>query len=512
MIKKVNSIQAIAAATLMFAAAAAGTGCSDDDGYSAVDNQKPEISLDDETIHWEFSKKFQVKGTITDADGIKSINLQNKDLYLNKTIDILKIYGDTVTSYNLEYGLTAPDSLKMEEFPIVITVEDLVGNLATATFNANMDGDFTNPKFTQEPSDVINVIMTAFNFKFAVSDNRVIQRVTVSFPDLNIDEDITNNTKAFEYVKRIDLGDENRDYKGVIAAYDAFENKVEKEITISKGELKDYDRMYLCDCSESDLVADVCGVPMLIDHSGEFEYTALYYNENAGTQIRFIPQKSSFEPICFGKDPSNGEMLTPDPSQAEPLVLDEAGVYYKIVVNTKQGTYTTSTYTVDEAADPMPAKLGSNGLNTWCTGVWNKETGQWDNADDAWWQEFKVGIMTDNPRNVEDLFEYHPNNSHIIQILDYPLAAGTFEFHPHNWHHDGWWDYCTWKPEKATETDPDIWNYVGGYANPAYEAQPNKYNNSVEVGNHAKLSIPKTGKYDIIFDIHLGRMKIVPSK
>ena len=120
-----------------------------------------------------------VKAKVDDADGIKAINLQNKDLYLNKTIDILRIYGDTVKTYNLEYGITAPDSLKTEAFPILITVEDLVGNVSAVTFNANMDGDFTDPKFTQEPGEVINVIMSAFNFKFAVSDNRVIQRVTV---------------------------------------------------------------------------------------------------------------------------------------------------------------------------------------------------------------------------------------------------------------------------------------------------------------------------------------------
>ncbi|MBQ1698276.1 MAG: hypothetical protein II075_10385, partial [Bacteroidales bacterium] len=347
--KKSNIIKMFAASALL-AVCAANIGCGDDDEFSAVDNQKPTIALEADEIHWEFARKFVVKAKVDDADGIKAINLQNKDLYLNKTIDILRIYGDTVKTYNLEYGITAPDSLKTEAFPILITVEDLVGNVSAVTFNANMDGDFTDPKFTQEPGEVINVIMSAFNFKFAVSDNRVIQRVTVSFPDLNINEDITNDSKTYEYKKTISLGDENRDYKGVIAAYDAYNNKVEKEITISKGELKDYDRMYLCDVeTEADLIADVCGVPMLIDHSGEFEYTALYYNATAGTKVRFMPQKNSFEPICFGTDPSNAAMFTPDPAQAQPIVLDQAGVYYKIVFNTKQGTYTTSTYTVDDA-------------------------------------------------------------------------------------------------------------------------------------------------------------------
>ncbi len=490
-------------------------GCKDDDGFSAVDNQKPVIALETETIHWEYAREFYVKAKIDDADGIRSISLINPDLYLNKTIDILAIKGSDCKSYDLDYKLTAPDTLKTETFPILIRVEDLVGNIAETTFTAAMDGDFTFPKFTIEPSEKISVIMSAFNLKFAVSDNRLIEKVVVSFPELKINDEITNDSKTYEYKKLINLGDENRDYPGVIAAYDGAGNKVEKVVVISKGELQDYERMYLCDVAEADLITDVCGVPMLIDHSGEYEYTAYYYNFTSGTEIRFIPQKDSYEPICFGKDPSNGDMLIPDPAQAQPLVLDKAGVYYKIVFNTKKGTYTTSTYTVAEAVDPIPGKLGSDapyeGLNTWCSGTWNYEKGQWD-TDDAWWQTFKVGLMTDNPRNVDPCFEYNPENPHILQILNCQLQKGDFEFHPHNWHHDGWWDYCTWKPEKATRTDPEIWKYVGAYVKGPYDLKTTSYNNDVENDNHCKIYIPKDGNYDIIFDTHLGRMKVIPSK
>ena len=503
--------------TALFLSGAIIAGCSDDDGFSAVDNQKPVISLETDGIHWEFEREFYIKAKIEDADGIKTINLKNADLMLDKTIDILAIKGSDCKSYDLDYKFTAPDSLKTEFFPVLITVEDLVGNISETTFNADMDGDLTDPKFSVEHSDTFNVIMSSFNLKFAVSDNKKIQKVTVNFPDLNINDEITNDSKTYEYKKLINLGDENRFYDGVVAAYDAFNNKVEKKVVISRGELKDYERMYLCDVeNEEDLVADVCGVPMLIDHSGEFEYTAYYYNAVAGTKIRFTPQNNSFEPVCFGLDPDNNNALSPDPALSQPIVLDEAGVYYKIVFNTKQATYTTSTYSINEAYDPMPGKLGSDapglGLNTWCTGQWNAEKGEWEGADDAWWQTFKVGLMKDNPREVDPCFEYNPQNPHIIQILNCPLEKGTVEFHPHNWHHDGWWDYCTWKPEKATKTNPEIWKYVGSYVKVPYDLKTTSYNNDVENDNHCKLTIPKTGNYDIIFDIHLGRMKIVPSK
>ena len=69
------------------------SGCSDDDGFSSVDNQNPVITLESEAIHWEFSLEFRIKAKIDDADGIKTINLKNADLFLDKTIDILAIKG-----------------------------------------------------------------------------------------------------------------------------------------------------------------------------------------------------------------------------------------------------------------------------------------------------------------------------------------------------------------------------------------------------------------------------------
>ncbi|MBR6278706.1 MAG: hypothetical protein IKR41_08125 [Bacteroidales bacterium] len=500
-------------AALMLSGAIIASCGDDEKSFSAVDNQNPTISLENETIHWEFAKEFRIKAKIDDADGIKTINLKNSDLFLNNTINILKLKGSDCKSYDLDYKFTVPDTLKSESFPIVITVEDLVGNVSSATFTASMDGDFTNPKFTSEPSSTINVIMTSFNLKFAVSDNKVIKRVTVKFPELNIDEEISNDSKEYEYKKRIELGDENRDYKGTIAAYDAFDNKVEKEITISKDELKDYERMYLSDVKkEADLTSDVCGVPMLVNHSGEFEYTAFYYNETAGTEIRFIPQKNSFDPICFGLDPSNNKILTPNPDEAQPLILDKEGVYYKIVFNTKEGTYDAkTTYTLEEAIDPLPHELGKNEWNHWEKGKFTD--GKWEDDPEIDWQPFRIGAMTDNPNNIKEgyEFQYNPQNKHIIQILGLELEAGSFNFHPHIIHTDVWWDYASWKPESETKNDPEIWVWTGKYTRLGYENATTSYNNNVEVNNHAELTIPKTGKYDIIFDIHLGRMKIIPS-
>ena len=85
-------------------------------------------------------------------------------------------------------------------------------------------------------------------------------------------------------------------------------------------DLVDFEKMYLADVnSAAELTSDVYGVPMLVDHVGEFQYRARYYNQKPGTGIRFIPQKTDFVPLCFGVDEKTG-LLTRKASDAKPSV------------------------------------------------------------------------------------------------------------------------------------------------------------------------------------------------
>lgn len=65
------------------------TGCSDDDGYPDVDGQAPSIEMTLEHIQTANGRTFTLEGTIKDADGISTIQLQCADLNLNKTIDLI---------------------------------------------------------------------------------------------------------------------------------------------------------------------------------------------------------------------------------------------------------------------------------------------------------------------------------------------------------------------------------------------------------------------------------------
>ena len=69
--------------TFLFAATLT-TGCSDDNDYKDVDGQKPVVELIADHIHVDPGSELTLTATITDADGIRSIRLQNAELYLGE--------------------------------------------------------------------------------------------------------------------------------------------------------------------------------------------------------------------------------------------------------------------------------------------------------------------------------------------------------------------------------------------------------------------------------------------
>lgn len=99
---------------LLWAAIALGgftfQACSSDDDYPTVDGQNPTISLTSDLIHAEPGRTFNITGKISDADGIKSIRLKNEGMLLDKTINLLDIYKDSLLhEYNLDYAYTPAD-------------------------------------------------------------------------------------------------------------------------------------------------------------------------------------------------------------------------------------------------------------------------------------------------------------------------------------------------------------------------------------------------------------------
>ena len=129
------------------------TGCSDDDGYPDVDGQDPSIALTTDHIQTAAGRTFTLEGTITDADGISTIQLQCADLYLNKTIDLIEIYDKPLETYELSYNFEIQPNEIGEQFTVKVTVTDVGGRSVSQDVRVTLDGDFENPIFVIAPTN-----------------------------------------------------------------------------------------------------------------------------------------------------------------------------------------------------------------------------------------------------------------------------------------------------------------------------------------------------------------------
>lgn len=477
--------------------------CSDDDGYSAVDNQVPTITLPSERIQTEAGRQFTIEGTIKDADGIKSINLKSEGMMLDKTINLLELYDELQTEYALKYTYQrnyTKDWTDASSFPVLITVEDVVGNKQTATVTVTADGDFTNPVFMVAPSTDVTVLVgpnPKFKLNCSVSDNKVLKSVHVVSADLNLDETIaTGDVSSFELSKSYSLpANTIGNYQMTITVSDTFNNETSTATVINVGEMPDFEKMYLADVeTAAELSSDVFGVPMLVDHTGEYEYTAHYYNQKAGTKVRFIPQMTDFEPICFGPDAENKNVFANDPETSQSIVLDKVS-YYEIKFNTKTGKYSVNTYTPDPVTVTLHGKkytypLILNGTTTF------------DFGDDSGEQPAQIclagsglpdgaGNWTTNQNSGAYILNQDSKNPYLLYREGTYEAGTQIEFTISATHWWGWW------PEP-------FWRFDGSEFN-----EKNTLNGG---DNMKKVTVPATGKYRFEFDYHLLRSRLYPVK
>jgi hypothetical protein len=516
-------------ASVLLASTGLLSSCSDND-WADVDGASPVMELTSEHIMTDAGKTIKIAGTLTDADGIATIDIVCHELNLNKTIDLIDIYGEPQTSYNLNYAFAIQGSETGDNFVIEVTTTDVGGRKTTREVLVTMDADFDAPVFTAAPDKEITVLIkeqTLFNLKFTVEDNRVIDYVTVDIEGVDgFPMTVQGNGNAtVEFAQKLSLPAKEASYNVTITAYDkaAQDGEVRSTVVnsvVNVSELPDFEKMYLADvATAAELNSDVFGVPMLVDHVGAFQYQARYYNEKAGTEICFIPQKTDFSPICFGPDPENTSVLGDDPETVGRITLSQAGVYYLINFNTKTGAYSTSTYSISDAIDPvMHLHYGDNDLDTW-----------WNHAGDEWWQEFYFGPMTSSPTDVMRMSQ-DSKNSHIYIYEGWSLTAGeTLKFAIHNWHSHGWWNFATWRCDDSAE--PEKFMYYGNYFPETSHYQSNddyfqyKYgsNSSFDLSkwgdeayrknfvpdNWCKVEITTSGTYNLIFDAHLERAKLV---
>ena len=483
-----KSNHSLLAALLAMTAVTFATSCSDDDNFSDVDGKAPTIALETDHIQTEAGRQFTIAGQVKDADGIRSIRLQNSDMLLDKTINLLELYGDSlIYDYKLAYKYTSKkDWTDSSSFPVNITVEDIGGRTTSATLTVSADGDFTNPEFSVAPSGELTVLVQnpKLTLGFTVTDNKRLDYIQVECPALGINDRIDAAGQAELQVKKVyEVPSEKQSCLLTVTAYDKFNNKVMAQSTVNVDEMPDFEKMYLADVeSAKDLTSDVYGVPMVIDHTGPYEYTAHYYNQKAGTKVRFIPQMTDFEPICFGVDPSDNSVLINDASSALGIELNEVA-YYEIKLNIVTGAYSVKTY------EPTTEKMTLDGSTT-------IDFGDGSGAQPAQICLAGGGLpgtpsWTTNQNNDAFILSQDAANKYLL-YRECELEAGTeIEYTISQTHWWGWWPEPYWRFDGSEFNEKNVKN--GGE-------------------NMKKSKVPATGKYRIEFDYHLLRSRIIPVK
>lgn len=529
----------------LFAVSSLGlASCSDDDKWPVSDSADPDFKISSEHVMTVAGRTVKFAGKITDADGIASINLSCPELLLQKTINIIDIYGEPLKEYDLDYDFKIQPDVQGESFNVVVSIIDVAGKKTERTVLVTLDGDFTAPVFTAAPDREMTVLIkanTVFKLNFTVEDNVALDYVTVDVKGVagypvRIE---ANGQKKIEYANSLSLPSSAAQYELKIEAYDkaAQDGEVRStviESVLNVSELPDFDVLYLADVeTAAELNSDVFGVPMAMDHVAPYKYRVRYYNEKAGTKICFLPQKTDFGPICFGPDNENPNTLGDDPESVGRITLDKAGVYYLVEVNTYDRTVKLDTYAVADAINPvMHLHYGQDDLNTW----W--ET---NNMDAIWWQEWFFG-PGGNPKEITAHMEADKNNPNIY-YYDWKLNAGTERFQISNWHSDGWWNFTSWRVDNSDDASKCM--YYGNYhpTTPHYtsnddyfkfkymDLDPAEYKfmypnggDAFDLGkwgdegyrknfvpdNWINANIPADGTYRIIFDLHSERIKMVP--
>ncbi len=508
--------------------------CSDDDDskWADVDGAVPAMALESNHLRTEQGRSITVKGVLTDNDGISTVTLSCPALYLDKTIDLVAIYGEPQKKYELDYTHKIHSDLPTQEYLLTVTVTDIGGRSVKEVVKVTMDGDFVAPVFTARPSADVTVLIkqeTTLPVKFTVEDDKALASVTVKIPAFDIEETVTDfsDGRTYAYANNFSVPSETGSYDVEVKAVDAAGQEASFMATYNVQELPDWDRMWLADVETSaELNTDVFGVPMLVDHVGEYQYRARYYNSVAGTGICFIPQNTDFTPICFGPDKDNASVLGDDPDAVDRIVLDKANVYYLIDFNTSTREYTLSTYPVSEAVSPvMHMHYGQNDLDTW---------GSLDSGADPWWQEWFFGPFSgfgdDRPvdQSVVARMEQDRNNPNLFVIEQWNLSEGEMNFCIHNWHHDGWWNYTTWRVDNPEECNkfiyygkyfPDNSNFTGNkdYFDFKYgdvagfdisRWNDENYRKNYVPDGWAKPTITVPGTYRFEFDAHLERARL----
>ena len=324
---------------------AALIGCNNNEpSFPASDN--PAIALATNEIYGGPNRKFEIKASLNDDLGLRSVNIKIPELQLDKVIVFST--DPVVKNYDLSYFFLIPENkIVTDKFQVELLLTDLSGNVVTKKINLRLDGDFDAPNLTKIKPINGSVIFKAASTKLAISftaeDISGINQVTVSCAALGInDVMVAGGVKLFQYSKTFSIPSDLKTYEILITAKDNFLTPNESTTKINFSVSEGLTEMYLADVPlSSNLSKDAFGTPMRFHSKVGNVFTFRYYADSDNKKIFFLGQEVSFEPHCFGLSASGS---LENNITTNPIVLPTKG-YYRITLNPIDLVYTVTPYT-----------------------------------------------------------------------------------------------------------------------------------------------------------------------
>ncbi|APA00114.1 hypothetical protein [Flavobacterium commune] len=322
------------------------TGCQEDEP-SFPSSENPTVEVLTNEIYGAPNRKFEIKATLNDDLGLKSVRIEIPELSLDKTINFAT--EPLLTTYDLSYFFEVPaDRGTSEAFKIKLTITDVSGNEIDQEIDLRLDGEFSAPAISmitpKEGAVILLSSSTELPVNFVVNDDSGIDYVQVKCEALNIDEliQLTGSPQSYTFNKTYNLPVTAAQYVLTITAKDKFAIPNMGTMNINIVATNEYPAIYLCDQPKgTNLTTDAVGVPMYFHTKVGQDFEFKYYADTDNKEIYFLGQESDFAPHCFGLNAS-GDLVDDVASSA--IVLPTKG-YYKIKVNPSTLDYTVTKYT-----------------------------------------------------------------------------------------------------------------------------------------------------------------------
>ncbi|MFL9832165.1 hypothetical protein ABS764_15035 [Flavobacterium sp. ST-87] len=322
------------------------TGCQED-SPSFPSSDDPTVAVSTNEIYGAPNRKFEIKATLADDLGLKSVRIQIPELSLDKMINFAT--DPLLTTYDLSYFFEVPaDRGVSEAFAIKLTITDVSGNEVDQNINLRLDGEFSSPAISMiTPKEGAVILLSSSNqlpVNFVVNDDSGIDYVQVKCEALGIDEmvQLDGSPQSYTFNKTYTLPVTAAEYVLTITAKDKFAIPNMGTLNINIVATNEYPAIYLCDQPKgTNLTTDAVGVPMYFHDKNGQDFEFKYYADSDNKEVYFLGQESDFAPHCFGLNTS-GELI--DDVASSPIVLPTKG-YYKIKVNPSTLVYSVTKYT-----------------------------------------------------------------------------------------------------------------------------------------------------------------------